>query len=258
MGKVDYLNTAPFFEFLDKKDYKVFPAPPRQLGKLFKDDNLTTGIISLADYLEKIDSYEMLDFGIVGNQKVKSVLLFSKYPIEELNEKSIAVTDETSTSSRLLQVILEQKYNLDVTYINESINSHSELLSNYDAFLTIGDDALKFRKLQLEEFKYQYDLAELWYEWKQLPFVFAVWVIKKSLPHNEKIRFNEMLKNAYELGMENINELGQYRGRSLDLNKDETQEYLSNLNYTIGEKEKEAIAEFYTLLKHNIKVKTYT
>jgi aminodeoxyfutalosine synthase len=257
IGKVGYLNTAPFFEFLEKKDYKIFPASPRQLGKLFKDGNLTTGIISLMDYIDKEDSYEILDYGIVGNQKVKSVLLFSKYPIVELDKKSIAVTDETSTSSRLLQMLLEQRFNLDVTYINEKISARTELLPNYDAFLTIGDDALKFRKLYLDDFKYQYDLAELWYEWKQLPFVFAVWVIKKSTTQDEKTKFNGMLKNAYETGMNNLNELGQFRGRILGLDQNEIKDYFMKLNYEIGEKEKLAIAEFRALLKSNKRVESY-
>lgn len=256
IGKVSYLNTAPFFEHLEKGDYKIFSSPPRQLGKLFKKDNLTAGIISLMDFFEKEESYEMLDYGIVGNQKVKSVLLFSKYPIEQLDKKSIAVTDETSTSSRLLQLLIEQRFNLDVTYVNEKISAHSDDLPAYDAFLTIGDDALKFRKLHLKDFIHQYDLAELWYEWEKLPFVFAIWVIKKSFPQDEKQRFNEMLKMAYENGMSNLNELGQYRGKRLGLNSDEIKDYFLKLNYRINEKEKEAINTFRELLKLELEHKS--
>ncbi len=208
------------------------------------------------DYFDKEDAYEILDYGIIGNQKVKSVLLFSKYPIEQLDKKSIAVTDETSTSSQLLQLLIEQRFNLDVTYVNEKISAHADVLPNYDAFLTIGDDALKFRKLHLEDFKYQYDLAELWYEWKQLPFVFAVWVIKKSTTQDEKTKFNEMLKNAYETGMNNLNELGQFRGKILGLDRDEIKDYFMKLDYKIGEKEKQSIEEFKLLLsiKSNLSV----
>ncbi|MBM4176566.1 MAG: aminofutalosine synthase MqnE [Ignavibacteria bacterium] len=249
IGKVSYLNTAPFFDFLEKKDYKIFPAPPRQLGKLFKKDDLTAGIISLVDYFEKENDFDLLDFGIVGNQKVQSVILYSKYSIENLNNKKIAITNETSTSSRLLQILFEKRFNYSIEYFVEKISTANEEIQNYDAFLTIGDDALRFKNLTPENFVYKYDLAELWYNWKTLPFVFAVWVIKKSLPDDEKNKFIEILKSAYETGMKNLDELGKIRATKLGLNSKELKDYYLNLNYKLGEMEKQAIKEFKALLK---------
>ncbi len=104
IGRVSYLNTLPFFKYLDNREYKIFPAPPRQLGQLFKEGNIDAGIVSLVDYFDRENDFTFLNYGIVGNKNVKSVILYSKYPIEKLDKKNIAVTDETSTSFRLLQV----------------------------------------------------------------------------------------------------------------------------------------------------------
>lgn len=68
-----------------------------------------------------------MKYGIVGNKNVKSVILYSKYPIEKLDKKNIAVTDETSTSFRLLQVLLEIKYGLDAVYVREKISTREKI-----------------------------------------------------------------------------------------------------------------------------------
>ncbi len=248
IGKVSYVNTEPFFQFMEKKDFKIYSAPPRQLGKLFIENNITCGIISLVDYFEREKDFEMLDYGIVGNQKVQSVILYSKYSIEQLNNKNIAVTNETSTSSRLLQLLFEKYFEHKVDYVIENISTSNSKIQQYDAFLTIGDDALKFKNQTPNQFCFKYDLAELWYEWKKLPFVFAVWVIRKSLIEEEKKKFNEILNSAYETGMSNINELGKVRASKLGLNSEEIKDYFLKLNYKIGEPEKQAIEKFKNLV----------
>lgn len=261
IGRVSYLNTLPFFKHLDSREYKIFPAPPRQLGQLFKDGNIDAGIISLVDYFDKENDFTFLNYGIVGNKNVKSVILYSKYPIEKLNNKSIAITDETSTSFRLLQVFLEMRYKLDVVYVREKISAREKNLPNFDAFLTIGDDALKFMKNKFEDFKYIYDLAELWYEWKQLPFVFAVWAVKKDLPQQKIDALNELLEDALNKFFSDETKIEEFYNVKIGFTQKEIQDYLNNIVYRLGEKEIEAInvfKEYYQQLmqKHIAEEKT--
>ena len=59
------------------------------------------------------DRYETLcDMGIRVMGAVRSILLYSKLPISELSESKIGVTQESATSSQLLRVILEIKYDV--------------------------------------------------------------------------------------------------------------------------------------------------
>lgn len=252
IGRVSYLNTLPFFKYLDNREYKIFPSPPRPLGQLFKEGNIDAGIVSLVDYFDRENDFTFLNYGIVGNKNVKSVILYSKYPIEKLDKKNIAVTDETSTSFRLLQVLLEMKYGLDVVYVREKISTREKHLPNFDAFLTIGDDALRFMKHKLEGFDYTYDLAQLWYEWKQLPFVFAIWAVKKDLSQQKIQALDELLNDALNKFFSNKTQIEQFYNVKIGFSNEEIMDYLNNIVYRLGEKEIEAInvfREYYQKLK---------
>lgn len=244
IGRVSYLNTLPFFKYLDNREYKIFPAPPRQLGQLFKEGYIDAGIVSLVDYFDRENDFTFLKYGIVGNKNVKSVILYSKYPIEKLDKKNIAVTDETSTSFRLLQVLLEMKYGLDVVYVREKISTREKNLPNFDAFLTIGDDALRFMKNKLDGFDYIYDLAQLWYEWKQLPFVFAVWAVKKDLSEQKIKALDELLNDALKQFFSQNSQIEQFYNVKIGFSNEEIMDYLNNIVYRLGEKELEAIKVF--------------
>lgn len=263
IGRVSYLNTLPFFKHLDNREYKIFPAPPRQLGLLFKDGNIDAGIVSLVDYFEKKNDFTFLKYGIVGNKNVKSVILYSKYPIEKLDRKNIAITDETSTSFRLLQVILELKFGFDVTYVREKISTREKNLPSFDAFLTIGDDALRFMKNKIEGFNYTYDLAQLWYEWQKLPFVFAIWAVKKVLPQSKIQALDELLNDSLSKFFDSNDEIEEFYNTKIGLSRSEIKDYLNNIVYRLGEDEIKSInlfREFYNKLiqKHKIEEKSIT
>ncbi len=252
VGKVSYINTLPFFQNLNFNNYKIFTAPPRQLGFLFKEGFIDAGIISLVDYLEKESDYRLLKYGIVGNKNVKSVILYSKVPLEQLNKKCIAVSDETSTSFRLMQAILELKQGFDLNYIREKISYRKTNLSHFDAFLTIGDDALKFMNNKPEQFKYHYDLAQLWYEWKSLPFVFAVWTVKNTLSESQCEEINQLLENSLKKFFDGKIEIEKFHLSNLKLSSGEIADYLNNLTYRIGVDEIKSInifREIYDQLK---------
>ena len=261
IGRVSYLNTLPFFKFLDNREYKIFSAPPRQLGFLFKDGNIDAGIVSLVDYFERENDFTFLKYGIVGNKNVKSVILYSKYPIELLDKKSIAITDETSTSFRLLQILLELKYGLDVVYVREKISAREKNLPNFDAFLTIGDDALRFMKHKVDGFDHIYDLAQLWYEWQGLPFVFAVWAVKKDISQQKINALDELLNDALNTFFSTETQIEEYYNSKIGLNKEEIKNYLNNIVYRLGENEIKAIEVFKNLyqklkLKHLVEEKS--
>lgn len=253
IGKVSYINTLPFFKNLDTREYKIFSAPPRQLGIFFKDGSLDAGIVSLVDYFDKESVYRLLKFGIVGNKNVKSVILYSKYPIDQLDKKYIAITDETSTSFRLLQAIIELKYGFDVNYVREKIFYRSSNLPNFDAFLTIGDDALRFLNNKPAEYRYEYDLAQLWYEWKSLPFVFAVWTVKNSLPESQIETINQMLENSLNKFFNDKFEIEKFYTSTLKMSNGEIASYLGNLSYRIGEDEIRSI-EIFKEIYQNLKL----
>jgi chorismate dehydratase len=119
--------------------------------------------------------------------------------------------------------------------------------SRYDAVLLIGDEALRRNKYGLDGFELVYDLAREWYDWQKLPFVFAVWAVRKSLPAATKVQLSGILAHSLEEAGEDFVKIAGAHGQRIGLTGAETQEYLEGFNYRLGEREREAIGVFRRL-----------
>ena len=123
---------------------------------------------------------------------VESVKLFIKTPsIKEIN--TVALDKDSMTSCVLTKIILWKRYSLKPEYI--TLDDKQKIYNEYaDAFLVIGDDAMKVR----EEGFTVLDLGQEWNELAGLPFVYAVWVTKsESKLHG----LSKLLIDANEYGL---------------------------------------------------------
>jgi chorismate dehydratase len=168
------------------------------------------------------------------------VLLLSKRPLEKLEGAKVAVTGESSTSVRLLKVLLHQRFNVrPAQYV--STNER-----DCDALLLIGDAALNNRH-GLPSYPLVFDLGEVWREWTGLPFVFARWIVRRDL-NPEAIAFlKKLITQSLELGLQRIDDIAAKR-TDLSMTVEEVREYLLGFNYVFGPKEKEAIERFRACL----------
>jgi chorismate dehydratase len=173
---------------------------------------------------------------------VKSVLLFSNHGWQDLDGKTIGIIDDTATSVRLLQVLLEKRYGIKAIFqrMHSGVNDYTE----YDAVLLIGDEALRSRKYGLAGFEIVYDLATEWYEWKKLPFVFAVWAVQKSMTQEKKWELQEIIQHSLEHAEEDYASVGTMHAKRINLTSEESVDYLAGFNFRVGEREHEAIKEF--------------
>ncbi len=245
IGKIPYLNSVPFYAHMEKRQYKILPVAPRRMGILSMLGQIDAGPFSLMDYLQQEERLELMGWCIATRDQVKSVMLFSKEGWADLDGKRIGVTDDTSTSVRLLQVLLEKKHGVRAVF--ERMHSGVNDYSRYDAVLLIGDEALKHNKKGLDGFELVFDLAKEWYEWQKLPFVFAVWAMKKSLPEEKKDELKDIVSASLEKSEEDFVAVAGLHGSVLGLSDVETQEYLAGFNYRLGEREREAIEVFKAL-----------
>ena len=247
VGKIPYLNSVPFYALLEKRDFRILPVVPRRMGMLGALGEIDAGPFSLMDYLVREEEMDLMGWCIATRDQVKSVMLFSKGGWRDLEGRRIGITDDTATSVHLLNVLLEKKYGVHATLerLHQGVNAHDGL----DAVLLIGDEALRRNKEGLGGFELVYDLAREWYEWQKLPFVFAVWAVRRSLPAGEKEELGALLERALgAVGGDFVPVAGRH-GRRIGLTDAETQEYLSGFNYRLGEREREAIAVFRRLLR---------
>ena len=245
IGKIPYLNSVPFYARFEKHDFRILPVVPRRMGMLSAQGEIDAGPFSLMDYIRQEDSMELMGWCIATRDQVKSVMLFSKGGWRDLEGRRIGITDDTATSVRLLHVLLEKKYGVHARFerLHQGVNDYG----GFDAVLLIGDEALRRNKQGLPGFELVYDLAREWYDWQKLPFVFAVWAMRRSLPSAVKAELGRLLGESLEsVGGDFVPVAGRH-GRRIGLTDGETQEYLSGFNYSLGEREREAITVFRRL-----------
>lgn len=180
VARIPFLNCNPFYADWDDTVGDLIPAVPRQLGQLATQGLVDAGPMAVSDYFRLEDRFEPLNsWGIAVGDAAESVLLFARDRLPSLQGKTIGVTEATSTSIELLKLILESRHH--VFPRRYRVRQEPE----GDGILMIGDDALRAAhnpSPRWSSHPFLYDLGTEWWEWQQLPFVFAVWVTRKGLP----------------------------------------------------------------------------
>lgn len=174
IGELAFTNTLPFRL---GSPWNTVPCPsPRTLARWADEDRIDAGVLPVVEAWRLEDRFEGLGrFGIAVKREAMSVLLFSKRPWDQLDGATIGVTDQTSTSTQLLKVIMEEREGF-------TVNRVDGFHANDDARLLIGDDALAPSETLRREFPHVTDLAEQWHAWHGGPFVFARWMIRRTVP----------------------------------------------------------------------------
>ncbi len=206
---------------------------------------IDAGILAAVDYLNCEDRYEpVAQLGVANHEEVRSILFLSKKPMDELDGARIGVTEETSTSVRLLRVLLELRHGVQPASYERGARSEA------DAYLVIGNEALWQGQTATPEFPHRYDLATEWWDWKGLPFVFALWTIRRSLPLDVKQEFASLLERSFTQGMTQIDAIAEANAGELG-QSEALASYLRNFHYRLGETELAGLEEFRRLTREN-------
>ena len=248
LGMIPYLNCVPFNENFTSTPFKLVPLTPSQMGTLVESKQIDAGPLSLMDYWRVEKDYEMLDFGIAVKNIARSVTLYSNFSWAELDGKRIGITADTSTSIELLKVLLAHKYGVSAKFERMHPIFQARSAAQFDAVLVIGDEALMRAKSGLGGFRFSFDLGKEWHEWTTLPFVFAVWAIRREAALETKEALIDQLDSTITSMPFTISDFAKWHGKRLDLTPAEVQVYLNGFVYRLGEKEKEAIEKFRDLL----------
>ena len=203
------------------------------------EGRVDAGPLALADCLRLEGTVTRLPFGIVGPTRAQSVLLFSDRPMEELGGRRIAVTGETSTSVRLLRILLAFRYEVPAPVL-VGLDEAS------DAVLLIGDAALRLRQGPWPR-RLCYDLGEEWTQWTGYPMVFAAWAVRLDTTAAARENLESTLADALETGLASLPAIAARR-RDLGLSEGEITAYLESFRYRIGPDDEKAVGEYRRLL----------
>jgi chorismate dehydratase len=235
IGSVHYLNAAPLTFGIE--DQIVFTTPAR-LAEMLRRDELDAALVSITEVLLN-DRYDILDgVAIAALGEVYSVLLAHKKPLAEARE--IFCDTASLTSVNLLKVLLAER---GLRPVFRPLESYAAAVEK-DFVLLIGDPAIDFQR---EPHRHQiFDLGSAWFALTQLPFVFAVWALRRGLDQHAVRR---QLRQTQEDGQNQLETIIQKRTEyDLPFRREYFQRHIrSQLN---GE-EKRGVARFCELLRQH-------
>jgi chorismate dehydratase len=237
IGSVQYFNAVPLTRGLEGE---VVFATPARLAEMLRRDELDVALVSTAEVL-LTDRYDILDgIAIASLGEVYSVLLAHRRPLADIQ----AVFCHTASLSglNLLKVLLAER-GLKPEFKPMPDPARA---AEHDAFLLIGDPAIDFQRAPHEH--EIFDLGAAWYELTKLPFVFAVWALRRGL-ENKELRGE--LRAAKRFGLETLDYLIETRE---EYDEEFRRDYLGwHVHYHLADDEKRGIAKFCELLqKHGL------
>jgi chorismate dehydratase len=217
---------------------------PTELNRKLFEGTIDVSPSSSIEYAMNPGRYLLLPgFSITSKNRVMSILLESRVPIDELDRKVVALTSASATSVVLLRILLELHRRMHPEYILYTQGSEDPA-DRSDAILTIGDLALT--KPVSAAFPHRYDLGELWHQFTALPFVFALWHVnyRKSLEPELALLY-DILVSSRTYGMSNLADLADKYHARFGVPAHVLQAYWSVFSYGLGEEEQKGLLAFY-------------
>jgi len=242
-ARIPYANAAPFYALWPDAPFAVRNLVPRELGREAEAGGVDLGLMATGDFLRLKPRFELFGpFGVASRGPVQSVLLFSRRPANALAGARISVTPETSTSIRLLRLLLDQRRGLEgVRYVRGLEPAQA------DALLMIGDSAMRMRDRRPPGFTHTLDLGADWLEWTGLAFVYAVWAVRAELDPAVKTELRDFLDASLTAGLASIREVARQQTEP-GWSQEETEAYLRRFHYRLGPEDLAGMTRFEELL----------
>jgi chorismate dehydratase len=197
------------------------------------------GIIPSIEY-QRLEGLRLLPgIAIASKRRVRSVLLISRVPIEQVH--TVVLDSSSRTSAALVEVLLRKFYGLE-PLTRRAAPDPAAMLSAADAALLIGDPALVYTGSARV-----YDLAEEWRRFTGLPFVFAVWAYRDS-PELDGAGLSRDFARSRDEGLAHVADIAAEWAPRLGLDQEALRMYLTaNIDYTLDEENLAGLRLFYRL-----------
>lgn len=178
--------------------------------------------------------------GISCRGAVRSILLVSRVPWRRV--RTLAADSGSRTSVELAQILLRERFGVDVTTTPFEPDL-DRMLAACDAALLIGDAALH---VSPEELRHEWlDLGEEWFALTGLPMVFAAWAGKPGLPARP---LEEITRASYLFGKSRIEEIVEAEHAARQISRELAEHYLRHhIRFELGAEEAKGLEAFLEL-----------
>ncbi len=196
IGRIDYANCTPLFLQLEAQlpadTTAIVHGVPATLNARLATGEIDLCISSSIEFSRHANEYAILPGHCIGSDgPVKSVLLFTTRPVEELGGQQLLVTSESATSVILLQILLNKRWGLSGCSVASSSLLWQEALEQAPGLLLIGDRALL--AALCPKAGYCYDLGQEWKSLTGLPFVYALWLVNRRSTQGKEAALQQFI-----------------------------------------------------------------
>ena len=233
LGCVKYLNARPLIHGWPGE---VVLDDPATLCAQLACADLDVALVSSFEFLRNPIYRIVDDISISSDGPVYSVIVAHRGEISDAQE--IALDPASQTSIALLRCLLAERHRLRGVLLDPAAR---------DAQLLIGDQAIRFRR-DCPEFRF-WDLGGEWKRLVDLPFVYALWLIRPEFGDAKSI--SDRLRALRDENLANIDKLVAHEK---EFDPAFCRRYFrKHLRFSFGEKEKEGLRAFDELCrKHQL------
>jgi len=236
IGCVKYLNARPLIRGWRGQ---VDLDHPSALCKRLANGELDIALVSSFKFIRN-PIYRIVDHVSISSAgPVYSVVVAYSGDISGIDE--IELDPAAETSGNLLRCLLA-KLNLAPRFIRSSTSP----ITARRARLLIGDQAIRFRQKHPTEFNF-WDLGEQWKKLVDVPFVYALWLIRLEVMDAKSIA--DRLRALRDENLANIDSLiADEKAFDHDFC---SRYYRENLRFTFGKREREGLRIFEKLCEEH-------
>lgn len=231
----EYANSVPLAHFIPKVSpgsRVVLNIPSQLLAPLVRGE-IDAALIPVAALFANPTLIALEGTGICAGSNVRSVLLRCNRPLDQV--RTVCLDPASRTSNALAQVLLKHHWKRDVRIVANA--------NDADAAVVIGDRAL----CESPGPGGDYDLATAWNQMTGLPFVFAVWAVRRN--HPDPAGLTGVIQRAKQAGMAAIPEIARKQAVKLGLSEATCLDYFTKcIYYDIGPRERQAMELFRKML----------
>jgi chorismate dehydratase len=247
ISAISYLNTAPLmwdFEHGEAgRDFDISYTLPSACARSLAEGTADIGIIPAAAYAEIPGLLVLPEVAIASRRAVRSILLVSKIPIDQV--RTVALDTSSMTSVALTKVLFE-KWLGGGRKFTAMAPDVDQMLAEHDAGLLIGDPALRVDRARY----YTLDLAEEWIRYTGKPFVFAFWAVRSDALREAapSLDLPAVFQNSRDHGLEpsSLNQIAREWAPRLDVSETDVRNYLTqNIHYQLDPGCLEGLQLFY-------------
>ncbi len=256
IGRIGYINCAPVYGAIDR-GIVTLPAgtdlvtgTPAELNDLLVAGELDVSVISAVEYARHAKELLLLpDLAISCDGPVRSVALFSKKPVGQLDRRTVLISASSRTSVALLELLCKDVWKVAPKFAAARAEAQDlDALAGlpHEAVLVIGDAALALAARGT--YPHRYDLGEEWKKWTGLPFVFAVWASRRTADPGAVRRGHQSLLASRAWGLSHLELLAEDAAGATGVALAACREYLGGLDYAFTDKHLAGLTGFFRRL----------